>query len=57
MDSKVPERPLSKALSPTLRHLPAALECAQQRARELARQTHTYLIVQQSGQLVKLKVD
>jgi hypothetical protein len=49
-------RPLSEAKSPDLRNLPAALERAYLRAEALAKQTNTYLIVQQNGELVKLKV-
>jgi hypothetical protein len=50
-------KPLSQATSPDLRHLPAALERAFLRAQALAKQTNTFLIVQQNGQLVKLKVN
>ena len=49
-------RPISEAQSPDLRNLPAALERAFLRAEALAKQTNTYLIVQQNGELVKLKV-
>jgi hypothetical protein len=48
---------LSEAKSADLRNLPAALDRAFLRAQEIARQTNTYLIVQQNGQLVKLKVN
>jgi hypothetical protein len=50
-------KPLSQANSPDLRQLPAALERAFLRAQALAKQTNTFLIVQQNGQLVKLKVN
>ncbi|WP_156392199.1 MULTISPECIES: hypothetical protein [unclassified Roseateles] len=49
--------PLSTAKSPDFRNAAAAFERARQRARELAKQTNTYLVVQQDGQLVKLKVN
>ena len=49
-------RPISEAQSPDLRNLSAALERAFLRAEALAKQTNTYLIVQQNGELVKLKV-
>jgi hypothetical protein len=48
---------LSEAKSADLRNLPAALDRAFLRAQEIAKQTNTYLIVQQNGQLVKLKVN
>jgi hypothetical protein len=50
-------KPLSQATSPDLRSVPAALERAFLRAQTLAKQTNTFLIVQQNGQLVKLKVN
>lgn len=50
-------RALSQAQSPVLRGAPAALERAFQRAQRIARETNTFLVVQQNGQLVKLKVD
>lgn len=50
-------KPISKAKTPDLRNAPAALERAFLRAQEIARQTNTFLIVQQNGQLVKLKVN
>jgi hypothetical protein len=50
-------KPLSQATSPDFRQLPAALERAFLRAQALAKQTNTFLIVQQNGQLVKLKVN
>lgn len=50
-------RPLSEAKSDDLRNVSAALARAYQRARELAQRTNTYLVVQQDGQLVKLKVN
>jgi predicted ABC-type ATPase len=40
-----------------LRAVPAALERAYLRAREVARQTDTFLVVVQNGQMVKLKVN
>jgi hypothetical protein len=49
--------PLSTAKSADFRNVSAALERAAQRAREIAKQTNTYLVVQQNGQLVKLKVN
>jgi hypothetical protein len=49
--------PISEAKTPDLRNAPAALERAFLRAQEIARQTNTFLIVQQNGQLVKLKVN
>lgn len=49
--------PLSTAKSPDFRSAAAAFDRARQRAHELARQTNTYLVVQQDGQLVKLKVN
>jgi hypothetical protein len=55
---KTPDmRPLSEAKSADFRNMPAALERAHQRAREIATQTNTHLIVQQNGKLVKLKVE
>jgi hypothetical protein len=50
-------KPISEAETPDLRNAPAALERAFLRAQEIARQTNTFLIVQQNGQLVKLKVN
>ena len=50
-------KPLTEAKSPDLRNLPAALERAFLRAQALAKQTNTFLVVQQNGQLVKLKVN
>ncbi len=50
-------KPISEAITPDLRNAPAALERAFLRAQEIARQTNTFLIVQQNGQLVKLKVN
>jgi hypothetical protein len=50
-------KPVTQAQSPDLRNLPAALERAFLRAQALAKQTNTYLVVQQNGQLVKLKVN
>ena len=50
-------KPLSEAKSADLRGMPAALERAYLRAQLLAKQTNTFLIVQQNGQLVKLKVN
>lgn len=50
-------KPISEAQTPDLRNAPAALERAFLRAQEIARQTNTFLIVQQNGQLVKLKVN
>jgi hypothetical protein len=52
-----PFKPLSDAKSADLRGVPAALERAYLRAQALAKQTNTFLIVQQNGQLVKLKVN
>ena len=49
-------RPLSQAKSSDLRGVPAALDRAFLSAQALAKQTNTFLIVQQNGQLVKLKV-
>jgi hypothetical protein len=46
-------KPISEAKTPDLRNAPAALERAFLRAQE----TNTFLIVQQNGQLVKLKVN
>jgi hypothetical protein len=50
-------KPVTQAQSPDIRNLPAALERAFLRAQVLAKQTNTYLVVQQNGQLVKLKVN
>jgi hypothetical protein len=50
-------KPVTQARSPDLRNLPAALERAFLRAQALAKQTNTCLVVQQNGQLVKLKVN
>ncbi len=50
-------KPISEAKTPDLRNAPAALERAFLKAQEIARQTNTFLIVQQNGQLVKLKVN
>ncbi len=50
-------KPISEAKTPDLRNAPAALERAFLRAQDIARQTNTFLIVQQNGQLVKLKVN
>ena len=50
-------RPISEAKSPDLRNLRAALERAYLRAEAIAKQTNIYLIVQQNGELVKLKVN
>jgi hypothetical protein len=49
--------PLSTAKSADFRNAAAAFDRARQRARDLAKQTDTYLVVQQAGQLVKLKVN
>ena len=48
---------LSTAKSADFRNVTAALERAYERAREVAKQTNTCLVVQQNGQLVKLKVN
>lgn len=50
-------RPLSEARSADLRNAPAAMARAVERVRVLAKLTNTYLVVQQSGRIVKLKVD
>lgn len=50
-------RPLSEARSADLRNAPAAMARAVASAKALAKQTNTYLVVQQDGQLVKLKVN
>ncbi len=50
-------KPISEAKTADLRNAPAALERAFLRAQEIARQPNTFLIVQQNGQLVKLKVN
>ena len=55
--SVVNPKPVSEAKTPDLRNAPAALERAFLRAQEIARRTDTFLIVQQNGQLVKLKVN
>lgn len=49
--------PFSTAKSADFRNVMPALERAYERAREVAKQTNTYLVVQQNGQLVKLKVN
>ncbi|MFT7722089.1 MAG: hypothetical protein QM788_04570 [Roseateles sp.] len=49
--------PLHTAKSADFRNVTAALERAYERAREVARQTNTCLVVQQNGRLVKLKVN
>jgi len=49
--------PLSTAKSADFRNAAATFDRARQRAREIAKQTNTYLVVQQNGQLVKLKVN
>jgi len=49
--------PLSTAKSADFRNAAAAFDRARQRARDLAKQTNTFLVVQQDGQLVKLKVN
>ncbi len=49
--------PLSTAKSADFRNAAVAFERARQRAHDIARQTNTYLVVQQDGQLVKLKVN
>jgi flavin-binding protein dodecin len=51
-----PNPPLANAKSSDFRNVQAAVERAGQRARDVAKQTNTYLVVQQNGQLVKLKV-
>lgn len=51
------QRPITEARNPDLRGIPAALARAAKRAEELAKQTNTYLVVQQNGKLVKLKVN
>lgn len=50
-------KPISEAKSPSLRAIPAALERAAKRARDIAKETNTYLVVQRNGKLVKLKAD
>jgi hypothetical protein len=49
--------PISEAKTPDLRNVSAALDRAFLSAQALAKQTNTFLIVQQNGQLVKLKVN
>ena len=48
--------PISEAKTPDLRALPAALERASKAAFDLARQTNTCIIIQQNGEIVRLKV-
>ncbi len=48
-------KPLSEAKSPEFRGIPAALERAAKAAYDLAKQTNTCLIVEQNGQIVRLK--
>ena len=50
-------RPISEAKNSDLRGIPAALVRASLRAKELAQQTNTYLVVQRNGQLLKLKAN
>lgn len=59
MNSYKPEntRPISEAKNSDLRGIPAALARASLRAKEMARQTNTYLVVQRNGQILKLKVN
>jgi hypothetical protein len=54
---KVNPKPISQAKTPDLRNVSAALDRAFLSAQALAKQTNTFLIVQQNGQLVKLKVN
>lgn len=50
-------KPMSEAKNKDFHHVEAALKRAAQRAREIAKQTNTPLIVQQNGRMVKLKVE
>ena len=55
MNDPLPVKPLSEAKSPEFRGIPAALERAAKAACDLAKQTNTCLIVEQNGQIVRLK--
>jgi hypothetical protein len=50
-------KPISQAKDPDLRGAVAAMQRAAQSARLIAKQTNTYLVVEQNGQLVKLTVN
>ena len=50
-------KPISQAKDPDLRNAQAAMKRAEQRAREIAKQTNTSLVVQRNGRMVLLKVD
>jgi hypothetical protein len=50
-------KPISEAKDPDLRGAVAAMQRAAKSARAIAKQTNTYLVVEQNGKLVKLQVD
>lgn len=52
-----PNLPLVTAQSSDFRNVKAAVEHAGQPARDIAKQTNAYLVVQYDGQLLKLKVN
>jgi hypothetical protein len=50
-------KPISQAKDPDLRGAVAAMQRAAASARATAKQTNTYLVVEQNGQLVNLAVN
>jgi hypothetical protein len=50
-------KPISQAKDPDLRGAVAAMQRAAASARAIAKQTNTYLVVEQNGQLVNLVVN
>lgn len=51
------KKSLSQAKDPDLRHIMAAAARAEQRAREVAKQTNTPLVVQRNGRMILVKVE
>ena len=50
-------KPLKQAKTKDFQYVQAALERAAKRAREIAKQTNTPLVIQQNGRMVKLKFE
>lgn len=48
-------KPIEQAKDHDIRNAQVALQRAAVRARELAQQTHTFLVVNKQGQIVKIK--
>jgi hypothetical protein len=50
-------KPLSQAKDPDVRNIMAAAQRAAQRARDVAKQTNTPLVVQRNGKMMLVKVE